>query len=228
LDGTLAHNTVMHGTGALHVDAVRVPFTSARDELDTAGESAPGRWPSNVLFCHHPLCEPTGGTMVVRGDRRAGVGYQPGLRPGGFLDPGTVGKGDTRPSSVRPDETVEVWDCHPNCPVGELDRQSVDARGRGTASRYFPTFCYSPKATVTERPVVDGVQHVSVKPLTVIRWLVDLVATPGGTLLDPFAGSGTLAEACIDAGVRCVVIENHEPYVPLILERIRRARGVAA
>ena len=33
--------------------------------------------------------------------------------------------------------------------------------------------------------------HPTVKPFELTRWLVRLVTPPGGTVLDPFAGSGT-------------------------------------
>jgi len=55
-----------------------------------------------------------------------------------------------------------------------------------------------------------------------MRWLVRLVTPPCGTVLEPFAGSGTTVEACLLEGFRCVAIEKGDEYLPLILERIRR------
>src|SRR5690606_23744064 len=51
----------------------------------------------------------------------------------------------------------------------------------GGASRFFPTFRYEAKAPSSERPRIDGVAHPTVKPLTLMRWLVRLVTPPGGT-----------------------------------------------
>ena len=62
------------------------------------------------------------------------------------------------------------------------------------------------------------------KPLDLMRWLVRLVTPPGGTVLDPFAGSGTTLEAAIVEGFRCVGIEREADYLPLILHRIERAQ----
>lgn len=179
LDGTLAANVLEHGAGALHIDATRIPFTSARDAADNAGDDGAGRWPANVLAAHHPACTTTS--------------------------------------------------CDPVCQVAELAAQSADRRGRGDATRFIPTFRYAPKATAAERPVVDGVSHPSVKPLSVVRWLVDLVAVPGMTVLDPFAGSGPVAEACTAAGVGSISVELDPRFVPLITHRLARAHeGVAA
>jgi site-specific DNA-methyltransferase (adenine-specific) len=42
-------------------------------------------------------------------------------------------------------------------------------------------------------------------------------------VLDPFAGSGTTAEACILEGFGCITVERDARYLPLISERIRLA-----
>jgi site-specific DNA-methyltransferase (adenine-specific) len=89
----------------------------------------------------------------------------------------------------------------------------------GGASRFF----YVAKAGKKERPNVDGVAHPTVKPLTLLRYLVRLVTPPGGTVLEPFAGSGTTVEACILEGFNCIAIEMTDDYLPLIAERVRRS-----
>ena len=55
-----------------------------------------------------------------------------------------------------------------------------------------------------------------------MAWLVRLVTPPGGLVLDPFAGSGTTAEACIVEGFRCVLIEKDPAYAELIRTRLRK------
>ncbi|MGP5098383.1 DNA methyltransferase [Brachybacterium alimentarium] len=83
-------------------------------------------------------------------------------------------------------------------------------------------FMYSAKAPKSERPNVDGVQHPTVKPLAIMRWLIRLVTPPGGTVLDPFAGSGTTIEAALIEGFDPVGIEMEPDYLPLIQHRIDR------
>ena len=75
----------------------------------------------------------------------------------------------------------------------------------GGASRFFPVFKYQAKAPKRERPVIereDGskIQHPTVKPLTLLEWLVELITPPGGVVLDPFAGSGTTLQAALNKG----------------------------
>jgi site-specific DNA-methyltransferase (adenine-specific) len=94
----------------------------------------------------------------------------------------------------------------------------------GGASRFF----YVAKADASERPKVGGVAHPTVKPLTLMRWLVRLVTPPGGVVLEPFAGSGTTVEACLLEGFRCIAIEKGDEYLPLIEARIHRRRDPVA
>lgn len=85
-------------------------------------------------------------------------------------------------------------------------------------------FRYVAKADASERVRVNGTAHPTVKPLALMRWLVRLVTPPGGTVLEPFAGSGTTVEACILEGFDCIAIEREADYLPLIRQRINRRR----
>ncbi|MFD4406646.1 DNA-methyltransferase [Nocardia sp. NPDC058499] len=91
-----------------------------------------------------------------------------------------------------------------------------------TTSRYF----YTARAGSSERPQVHGVRHPTVKPIALMRWLVRLVTPPTGLVLDPFAGSGTTAEACALEGKRCIAIEREATYLPLILARLVKPKPV--
>lgn len=115
----------------------------------------------------------------------------------------------------------------PNVILDSEAAHAVDAHSdRG--SRYFPIFIYEPKADGKERPLAGGNLHPTVKPLDLMRHLVRLVTPPGGTVLEPFAGSGTTVEAAICEGFGCVAIEREADYLPLILQRINRRRDPVA
>lgn len=86
----------------------------------------------------------------------------------------------------------------------------------GGASRFF----YCAKAPKAERLKADGTAHPTVKPLTLMRWLVRLVTPPGGTVLDPFTGSGTTLEAALLEGFHAIGIEANPDYLPLIRQRL--------
>ena len=88
----------------------------------------------------------------------------------------------------------------------------------GTASRFF----YTAKADKGDR--ADS-RHPTIKPVDLIRWLVRLVTPPGGTVLDPFAGSGTTGEAAMLEGFDAILIEREAEHAADIAHRQRRWHG---
>ena len=108
-----------------------------------------------------------------------------------------------------------------NVLLDESQAEVLDAQTpkSGGASKFF----YTAKAFGAERSTVDGVTHPTNKPVELMKYLVRLVTPPGGVVLDPFAGSGTTAEACVIEGFDCVVMEREAKYLPLIQHRIERA-----
>ena len=66
---------------------------------------------------------------------------------------------------------------------------------------------------------------MTVKPLDLMRWLCRLVTPPGGTILDPFLGSGTTACAAILEGFDVIGIEREAEYVKIAEGRIAMARA---
>ncbi len=67
--------------------------------------------------------------------------------------------------------------------------------------------------------------HPTVKPVALMRWLVRLVTPPGGTVLDPFTGSGTTGMACALEGFEFIGIEKEREYVEIAERRIAYARA---
>ena len=63
----------------------------------------------------------------------------------------------------------------------------------------------------------------AVKPLALMEWLVTLIAPPGGTVLDPFAGTGTTLQAARNKGFRAIGIEQDPDYIQLINARLESA-----
>ena len=68
--------------------------------------------------------------------------------------------------------------------------------------------------------------HPTVKPLTLMRYIVRLATPPGGTVLDPFAGSGTTIMAAIQEGFNGIGIEKEQDYVEIAKCRIEAAEKV--
>jgi DNA modification methylase len=80
LDGTLQANHAAHGTGALNIEACRIPDTPPRCAEEgrrhgpARAASERGRWPANLFLSHDPICTPTrcatGCPVGLLGDRQ--------------------------------------------------------------------------------------------------------------------------------------------------------------
>ena len=218
LVGTVVNNVLEHGTGGINIDATRIESddlealqknwdrTQSSNQgiastglapIDLSDRKPSGRWPANVLLDEHAASwvDEQSGISV---SRRAVLTSTPGAIYGG--------------GAGLPSHTGEY---------GHNDS--------GGASRFFPVFKYNAKAPKSERPIIereDGtkIQHPTVKPLALMEWLIRLITPPGGTVLDPFAGSGTTIEAAITEGFNPVGIEMEADYLRLIDVRIARAK----
>jgi DNA modification methylase len=84
----------------------------------------------------------------------------------------------------------------------------------GSAARFF----YCAKASKSERG--EGNTHPTVKPLALMKYLLTLGLPPGGTVLDPFCGSGTTALACKELGRNYICIEKELEYYQIACNRL--------
>lgn len=86
------------------------------------------------------------------------------------------------------------------------------------------SFFYVAKASVRERnaglPTGMRNSHPCVKPVRLLRRLLELVATPSDIVLDPYAGSGSTLVAALHEGMRFVGIEREEEYVKIARARV--------
>ena len=212
LDGTLAHNLLGHGTGALHIDACRVPFRNTADEKESKNKNRHADFNSGPRDNHI-----YGADKADRTDYTAEARFTPNM----LFDQSTAKELD-RQSGVtvsrkgRPRASTKPGD------GWGMTHTGAEYDDAGGASRFYPVFRYCPKAGPGERPTVDGILHPTVKPLELMRWLVRLVTPPDGLVLEPFAGSGAALEACRIEDVRCVAAEMDSDYVRLIARRMAR------
>lgn len=201
LVGTVAANVLAHGTGALNIDATRI---------QPDGGSSPSRGGSGRVG---------EASANRRYTEQGGTNFAPLPGPRGGSPAGRW------PANVvlDADQAAALDEGRPASPNGHGDS--------GGASRFF----YVAKAPKRERPVVIDAagkthSHPTVKPLSLMRWLVRLVTPPGGLVLDPFAGSGATIEAAMMEGVSVVGVERGGPpgtpeshYLAMIGQRIARA-----
>jgi site-specific DNA-methyltransferase (adenine-specific) len=209
--GTVAANVLEHGTGAINVDGCRV----ATDENPSGARRASAP----------PIRE--AGTWA--NDRRSPVTFAE-MRPGE-----TLGRWPSNLIHDGSDEVVGLFpaEARSSCGGGK-DQKPPDGnvysggwgQHDGSASQYFDSgsaarFFYTAKATRAER---QGVTHPTVKPLDLMAYLCRLVTPPGGTVLDPFMGSGTTIKAALSEGFNAIGIERDPAYFEMAQHRMDGAQ----
>jgi DNA modification methylase len=94
--------------------------------------------------------------------------------------------------------------------------------GRGAAGS--PSrFIYCAKASRADRGL--GNTHVTCKSTTLMAWLCRLITPPGGTILDPFLGSGSTGVAAVREGFGFLGIESDPESFATAEKRIAAARA---
>tara|TARA_R110002167_G_scaffold335469_2_gene542773 strand:+ start:1174 stop:2040 length:867 start_codon:yes stop_codon:yes gene_type:complete len=63
--------------------------------------------------------------------------------------------------------------------------------------------------------------HITPKPIDLLKNIIYHTTDKGDTVLDCFAGSGTMGWACLETNRKCILIEKEEKYCNYILERIK-------
>jgi site-specific DNA-methyltransferase (adenine-specific) len=90
----------------------------------------------------------------------------------------------------------------------------------GDAARFF----YQAKCSKADRGEGNG--HPTVKPTELMRYLCRLVTPPGGTVLDPFMGSGSTGKAAVLEGFQFIGIEREADYLEIARARIKAVQGI--
>lgn len=205
---TVAANVLAHGTGALNIDACRIEGVGAEEGRSRHGGGVPGAASSYELP-----------------DSRSNM--PAGRWPANIVHDGSDEAVEAFPEApgqqrgVTGDERAH----RTNNAYGDFGRSDggFEPRGdSGSASRFF----YCAKATTEERG--EGNNHPTVKPAALMQWLCRLVTPPGGTVLDPFAGSGSTGLAADREGFNAVLVELSPAYAEIAHRRIKDDGGMWA
>jgi site-specific DNA-methyltransferase (adenine-specific) len=203
LDGTVAATVLKHGTGALNIDGCRIATDEDRRRNAAGGD--------NGLV--------GSSTFQIRERRAEDMPETAGRWPANVCHDGSDEVVSAFPerdqSNARTNKKGSGFAGYGGAGGADNEWAVSDS---GSAARFF----YSSKADADDRL---GSKHPTVKPVDLMRWLVRLVTPPGGTVLDPFAGSGTTGMACMAEGIDCVLIEREAEYVADIKARIAHVRG---
>jgi site-specific DNA-methyltransferase (adenine-specific) len=248
LIGTVSANVLAHGTGAINIDACRVGAEStARDtlkELSSRGAtggsfanqdhryadrtskyptgSDAGRWPANLIHDGSAAVValfPAEAGAQAPVHRRNGDKFRNlfGKFEGNVDEAGSTFQGDTG-SAARFFYCAKAsrTDRNEGLPSGDAPAVETDATMRDCEN--------------ADWIARNGNHHPTVKPTDLMAYLVRLVTPPGGTVLDPFMGSGSTGKACMREEFHFIGIELAASYIEISQARISHelARVIAA
>ena len=225
--GTVVGNVLLHGVGAINIDACRIEGrdrinyrlkNSKRSQGGVYGapkasadfDSSKGRWPANVI---------TDGSDCVRKAFPAASGQHSDLAQGKTKRINSHCYGGMSENRSH-EERIE---CDPNasrffyCAKTSSSERHEGLEDPGTR---FPKG--STLRQIENKLEGDGRgnYHVSVKPVDLMRHLIRLVTPYGGTVLDPFMGSGTTGKAARLEKAQFIGMELDPGYFEIAKARI--------
>jgi DNA modification methylase len=247
VEGTVANNVLTYGTGGLNIDASRIKgltekelnwtpqrqhsenpiqFGGAKSGDVVSMYKAEGRWPANLILDEQAaelLDEQSGtsrspktyvrGVGTLEGERvaYANIGEVAGTESKNYGDSGGASRFFYVAKASKRDRNEGLEEL----PLGQSkfgnQKQTVEgslnSKHRGEPRQNF---------------------HPTVKPTELMQYLVKLVTPPGGTVLDPFTGSGSTGKAAILEGFDFIGIELTEDYWPIIEGRLKHAEAKVA
>jgi site-specific DNA-methyltransferase (adenine-specific) len=212
LIGTIAKNVLEYGTGGMNIDACRVPMdaddyeklSKGVDQIRQRGGVMDNSWKNSSDLSGANPANPLG------------------RWPANFIHDGSQQVLDLFPNTkggswVRTDGARHFN--NDGKPTGYVRSGQADS-SMGSAARFF----YCSKAGKKDRDLDEhGNIHPTVKPVDLMGYLCRLVTQPGGTVLDPFMGSGTTGKAAMLDGFEFIGCEMDEQYYKIAEARIRHA-----
>jgi site-specific DNA-methyltransferase (adenine-specific) len=191
-------------------------FAAGYEKGDGFVESTAGRWPANVILSDE-IFEPGVDGVVIAGSLTGTMTATRG-QSGGFAI------GYSRffliPKAARSDREPVLG----GLPLRAFG-QSGGAQAAMTRGEEYQTSGASTGLNVVKQ---RANVHPTVKPVDLMRHLVRLVTPTGGTVLDPFAGSGSTLLAAEMEGFAWLGIEREAEYVAIAEARLNGTqRGMA-
>jgi DNA modification methylase len=230
LAGTVAANVQAFGTGALNIDGCRIGgggqlrwsqprdmgYMGGVDSEGVATANTLGRWPANLV-----LDEDAAAMLDAQsGESRSTIG-----KPRKSQQPGN-GYGMTHTGAEYADTggasrffyTAKASRAERNKGLDGLRKDNVP--DHNLLASGFRTDPRSANGGYENKPAPPAANHhPTVKPLDLMQWLVRLVTPKGGTVLDPFCGSGSTLVAADREGFDAIGIELDPEYAEIARRR---------
>jgi len=205
---SIAKNVQKWGTGALNIDATRVPYENQED-IDTYlnNKRGPMERGNDVDGKNIRMFNGETGFKAVK---RA-VTVEQDLPELGRFPSNVIG------------EIQEEYQKYFYCPKVSRRERHIGMIDPGAifGSNRMESMAGDPTQKLKNATMVEGTNnHPTVKPIELMKYLIKLITPPGGTVLDPFNGSGSTGCAAVELGFNYIGCELDPNYVEISLKRI--------
>ena len=206
LEGTVAENVQKYGTGGINIDGCRVPMgdeydpTKIQRQQNSEGSVKGAFGAASLIGKEIPTYKPGGrwpANLVHDGSPEV-ISEFPTDKPGKMVRNRTAG---ARMFNNNGEDT------------GYETVEALDDPG-GSLARFF----YCAKISKADRG--EGNDHPTVKPTELMRYLVRLVCAKGGTVLDPFMGSGSTGKGALLENCKFIGIDLNAEYCKIADRRL--------
>jgi site-specific DNA-methyltransferase (adenine-specific) len=204
---SIAQNAQRWGTGALNIDATRVPF-----EDEKTKEAYAKQRKANANQPPNPRKTLMGSFATKAGQEVEDKYIEPAISDIGRF-----------PSNVLGD--LPDYQKYFYCPkVSRRERhtgfEDPGPRHPGADGGGYQVHNVNDQVIVKGQGDNSGNNHPTVKPIELMKYLIKLVTPPGGTVLDPFNGSGSTGCAAVELGHTYIGCELDPAYVDITHKRI--------
>ena len=209
IEGTNKNNREKYGTGGINIDGCRVGLDE-NDRLNKGGSYSGNRTGSNE------------DGWFTKANNKIEYSEPPGRFPANIMHDGSdevvSGFPNAKGWSSQKHNSFNPYGGNAlHSSETERDGFHKGYNDDGSAARFF----YCPKVSKSERG--EDNTHPTVKPQELMKYLCRLVTPKGGTVLDPFMGSGSTGMAAKDEGFEFIGIEREKEYFEIAEKRIKTA-----
>lgn len=239
---TIAENVLKYGTGALNIDTSRVATDWENDPTKRGWQgrnlssksnvsfvdhnkqlsqpNTQGRWPANVLLDEQAAFDLDEQSGESKGSGKRSTKKQNSM---GFHGGETTYDDFSYPDSGGASRFFYVAKASKSERNAGLEGmpEKVLATSTGQTRPNKPARLGADPHAV-QAPVAN--HHPTVKPIKLMEYLIKLVTPKGGTVLDPFAGSGSTCVAAKRLGFKFIGIEREKEYVAIAEKRVRSTK----
>jgi site-specific DNA-methyltransferase (adenine-specific) len=246
IEGTVANNVLKWGTGGLNIGGSRIgrqdgdnssagnrTATFGTQDTNSGGDGSggwtqndSGRWPANIILDPYTaeLLDEQSGTL------KDGVAVRRNTNPDAFMPMSVYGKYKNATTDSGYGGSGGASRFFYVAKASKRDRneglEELDATRVWDTSRKPENIGSNTPQNRSTEPRKNF--HPTVKPTSLMEYLINLVTPPNGTVLDPFTGSGSTGKAAILQGFDFIGIEMTEEYLPIIEGRLKHAEQMVA